>query len=56
MAEPKPKMEIVRVPVLDDNYAWLLFDPETQEAGVVDPGEAAPVLAAAKERLSLIHI
>ena len=48
--QPKPKLEIVRVPVLADNYAWLLFDPETHEAGVVDPGEAAPVLAAARER------
>jgi hydroxyacylglutathione hydrolase len=50
MAEAKPKLEVVRVPVLEDNYAWLLFDVETQEAGVVDPGEAGPVLAAAKER------
>lgn len=45
-----PGLEIVRVPVLADNYAWLLFDAETQEAGVVDPGEAGPVLAAARER------
>ena len=50
MSDPKPALEVVRVPVLDDNYSWLLFDPETQEAGVVDPGEAGPVLAAAKER------
>ena len=49
-AQPKPMLEIVRVPVLEDNYSWLLFDPETQEAGVVDPGEAGPVLAAARER------
>lgn len=46
---PKP-LEIVGVPVLQDNYAWLLFDSETEEAGVIDPGQAAPVLAAAKER------
>ena len=43
-------LEIVRVPVLNDNYSWIVFDPKTHEAGVVDPGEAAPVLAAAKER------
>lgn len=49
-AQPKPKPEIVRVPILQDNYAWLMFDPETQEAACVDPGEAAPVLAAAAER------
>ena len=47
---PAPPLEIVRVPVLSDNYSWLLFDPETHETGVVDPGEAAPVLAAAAER------
>ncbi|SEN39006.1 hydroxyacylglutathione hydrolase [Sphingomonas gellani] len=45
-----PKLEVVGVPVLSDNYAWLLFDPATQEAGVVDPGEAEPVLAAANAR------
>ncbi|RZM08655.1 MAG: hydroxyacylglutathione hydrolase [Sphingomonas sp.] len=43
-------MEIVAVPVLSDNYAWLIYDPKTEDAVAVDPGEAAPVLAAAKER------
>ena len=43
-------LEIVRVPVLDDNYAWLVYDSETQDAAAVDPGEAAPVLAEAKRR------
>jgi hydroxyacylglutathione hydrolase len=47
MAQP---LEIVAVPVLQDNYAWLVFDAETQDAAVVDPGEAEPVLAAAKAR------
>ncbi len=45
-----PGLDIVRVPVLSDNYAWLIHDPVTGEVAVVDPGEAAPVLAAAKER------
>ena len=49
-ASPKPKPEVVRVPILKDNYAWLLFDPETEEVACVDPGDAAPVLAAARER------
>ena len=35
-------LEIVRVPVLADNYSWLLFDPETHEAGVVDPPRMPP--------------
>jgi hydroxyacylglutathione hydrolase len=43
-------LEIVRVPVLSDNYAWLLHDAASGETVVVDPGEAAPVLAAASAR------
>ncbi|MBJ6120234.1 hydroxyacylglutathione hydrolase [Sphingomonas mollis] len=45
-----PPLQIVAVPVLADNYAWLIYDPKTDDAAVVDPGEAAPVLAAAAER------
>ncbi|KQU48255.1 hydroxyacylglutathione hydrolase [Sphingomonas sp. Leaf339] len=45
-----PPLQIVAVPVLTDNYAWLIYDPKTDDAAVVDPGEAAPVLAAATER------
>ncbi len=45
-----PALQVVAVPVLADNYAWLVFDPATEEAAVVDPGEAAPVLAAARSR------
>ena len=43
-------LEIVRVPVLADNYAWLIYDPTTADAAVVDPGDAGPVLAEAKAR------
>ena len=43
-------LEIVRVPVLSDNYSWLVHDPAAAKTMVVDPGEAAPVLAAAKSR------
>jgi hydroxyacylglutathione hydrolase len=41
-------MEIVRVPVLSDNYAWLLHHAGHTVA--LDPGEAAPVAAAATAR------
>ncbi|MBO1361576.1 hydroxyacylglutathione hydrolase [Acetobacter sacchari] len=34
------------VPVLSDNYVWLLRDEETGQIAVVDPGDAAPVRAA----------
>ena len=43
-------LTIVRVPVLSDNYAWLIHDPDTGETVAVDPGEAQPVLAGAAAR------
>jgi hydroxyacylglutathione hydrolase len=39
-------MRIVAVPCLKDNYAYLVIDGA--RAAVVDPGEAAPILAAAE--------
>ena len=38
-------MEIIQIPVLSDNYIFLLVDGDRQIAAVVDPAEAAPVLA-----------
>jgi hydroxyacylglutathione hydrolase len=43
-------LEIVAVPAFSDNYIWLVNDAATGETAVVDPGEAAPALAAAAER------
>lgn len=43
-------VEILRIPVLSDNYVWLAHDPLSKETAVVDPAVAAPVLAAAAER------
>jgi len=43
-------MEIALVPLLTDNYAYLLHDPGSKETAIVDPSEAAPVLAAASAR------
>lgn len=43
-------LEIVRIPVLSDNYVWLVHDSVSGETMVVDPGEAAPVLAEAQRR------
>ncbi len=42
-------MNVVPLPALADNYIWLLHD-DAGQAIVVDPGEAAPVEAALKER------
>ena len=43
-------LEVARVPILDDNYVWLLHDEASGETVAVDPGEAEPVLAAAEAR------
>ncbi|CAC5344002.1 MULTISPECIES: hydroxyacylglutathione hydrolase [Planktothrix] len=37
-------MQIERIPVLSDNYIFLLHDPDRKIAAVVDPAEADPVL------------
>lgn len=37
-------MQVHRIPALWDNYIFLLHDPITQTAAVVDPAEPAPVL------------
>ncbi|OWK29659.1 hydroxyacylglutathione hydrolase [Sphingomonas mucosissima] len=43
-------LEIVRVPVLSDNYSWLVHDPDSGATMVIDPGEAQPLLDAAAAR------
>ncbi len=39
-------MRIVTVPCLSDNFCYLVIDEATRRAAVIDPGEAAPVIAA----------
>jgi len=43
-------IEIVRVPVLSDNYVWLVHEATSGETLVIDPAVAEPVLATAKAR------
>jgi len=43
-------LEIVRIPVLSDNYVWLVHEPESGETMVVDPSVAEPVLDEAQAR------
>ena len=43
-------LEIVPVPAFSDNYLWLVHDADSGETAVVDPGDAAPVLAEADRR------
>lgn len=39
-------LELVTVPCLADNYAYLIHDPETGQTAVVDVPEPGPILAA----------
>jgi hydroxyacylglutathione hydrolase len=43
-------LDIVPVPAFADNYLWLVHDEASGETAVVDPGDAAPVLAEAGKR------
>lgn len=43
-------LDIVSVPVLADNYVWLVHEPESGETVAVDPSVAEPVLAEAAAR------
>ena len=43
-------LEVIRIPVLSDNYVWLVHEPESQETMVVDPAVSEPVLAEAEKR------
>ncbi|VAV95325.1 Hydroxyacylglutathione hydrolase [hydrothermal vent metagenome] len=43
-------LEIVRIPVLSDNYIWLVHEPVSKETMVVDPAVAEPVLEEANKR------
>src|ERR1041384_5772622 len=50
-------LDIVRIPVLNDNYVWLMREPQGGWVGVVDPAVAGPVLAEAeKRRWKITHI
>jgi hydroxyacylglutathione hydrolase len=43
-------LEVVGVPVLGDNYVWLIHDAASGETVVIDPAVADPVLAEAQAR------
>ena len=50
-------LTILRVPVLNDNYSWLVHDDETGATAVVDPAEVDPIMEAAKgQNWTLTHI
>ena len=43
-------IEVVRIPARQDNYIWMAHDDASGETVVVDPADAAPVLAEAQAR------
>ena len=49
-------LELVTVPCLQDNFAFLIRDPATGTVALVDAPEAAPVLAALRERNWPLHL
>ena len=50
MLPPFTSLDVVRIPVLNDNYVWLLHDDASAETVVIDPAVADPVLEAAAAR------
>ncbi|MDV3243241.1 MAG: MBL fold metallo-hydrolase, partial [Methylocaldum sp.] len=50
-------LEILQIPVLKDNYVYLIHDSQTGETAAVDPAEADPVLeAVAAKGWKLTHV
>jgi hydroxyacylglutathione hydrolase len=43
-------LEVVAIPVLTDNYVWLIHNPDSGETAAVDPSVADPVLDALAAR------
>lgn len=41
-------MNLISIPAFQDNYIWVVSD-DSRRCVIVDPGEAAPVLAAIEE-------
>ncbi|WP_339339088.1 hydroxyacylglutathione hydrolase [uncultured Oceanicoccus sp.] len=44
--QPIAMIQIIPISAFDDNYIWCLYDDISQQAVVVDPGDAKPVIAA----------
>ncbi len=42
-------MEVIQVPALEDNYIYILADPQSKQAVVIDPGAGPPAVKALKE-------
>lgn len=52
-----PALRVVTVPILEDNYSYLLIDESSKSAAAVDPADANAVVAAARrEGVTLTHV
>ena len=50
-------MQIIPIPWLVDNYAYIIHDTNSKVVGVVDPSEASPIIAFLnKKKLKLNYI
>lgn len=38
------RLEIAQIPVLNDNYVYLVHEPDSGETAIIDPAEAEPVI------------
>jgi hydroxyacylglutathione hydrolase len=43
-------LEIIQLPVLTDNYIYVIHEPESKETAVIDPAVAQPVLDLLKDK------
>ncbi len=43
-------IEIEQIPVLNDNYIYLIHEPSGNQTAIVDPAEAAPVIARLEQK------
>jgi hydroxyacylglutathione hydrolase len=50
-------LTVLRVPVLNDNYSWLVHDEQTGATAVVDPAEVDPIVKTlAAQNWTLTHV
>ncbi|MFM2483387.1 hydroxyacylglutathione hydrolase [Celerinatantimonas sp. YJH-8] len=48
-------MQILTVPAFNDNYIWLLYNPEQHACAVVDPGQSPAVLERLESLNATLH-
>jgi hypothetical protein len=53
----KDGMSVITVPVLQDNYSYVLIDKQTNQAAAIDVADAEPILRVLQDqKLDLTHI